>query len=211
MSDSKIFITTKARGRIPFINRNGPILRPISISVDIFNQLVKLGYQIESHDKENITIDTDGNRVLITEATFVAATETDVVEVVSQPAPIPFEPNPVSIPDEKQLEAPVVVAESFVEPTSDKEEVTTEETSEKEEEVAEETSASEIQEEEHELPVFDEETYRSWTKAAILEYLTSAEAFLPEEVFASLSKKNKEDLLIIVKEYIIDVANSQEE
>lgn len=207
MSDSKIFITTKARGRIPFINRNGPILRPISISVDIFNQLVNLGYQIESHDKENITIDTDGNRVLITEATFVAATETDVVEVVSQPAPIPFEPNPVSLPDEKQLDAPVVVAESFVEPASDKEEVKTEETSEKEEE----TSDSEIQEEEHELPVFDEETYRSWTKAAILEYLTSAEAFLPEEVFASLSKKTKEELLVIVKEYIIDVANSQEE
>ena len=113
---NKVKVTIKKRGRIPYIG-NGPVIKPIYISTEIYDTLVKMGYPVERVD----TVVPFVNKLKV-EETEEVNTEEEVLEEETT--------------EEVELNEETTEEEKSEEKTTE-EEVLEEETSEDEEVVAE--------------------------------------------------------------------------
>ncbi|BDH16433.1 MAG: hypothetical protein [Bacteriophage sp.] len=188
MADETLFITVNSFARIPFININGPISTPIAVSKTVYENLVKMGYNIEVHDSRSsldnevkiedtsVTVETE-----LAEETDVDTTNTNAVEA----SPVVLSEKITTIDEPKELSTVVMKAEDL----------------ETEDEVVEEvTEASE------ELAVYELSVYKKWNISKLISYLESAKDYLDEETFNSLQGMSKTELLDVVKEKIIPMA-----
>lgn len=75
---NKVKVTIKKRGRIPYIG-NGPVIKPIYISTEIYDTLVKMGYPVERVD----TVVPFVNKLKV-EETEVVNTDEEVLEEATE-------------------------------------------------------------------------------------------------------------------------------
>jgi hypothetical protein len=190
-----VYVTIKSAGRIPFLNRSGPVSRPISISRTHYDTLKALGYEITIHEKENVSIDrVTGIRVAITADNFEPHTAGTYIEVdTTEPSPalVPPTMNEVTVDEPKQLEG---IAEPEVEEADVEEDVKEDEGSP----VDEDAEAG--------IDVYDMEVYKTYTKAQLVTYLRKVEEYLTPEAIAELPSANKIRLLEIVEKEIVNAA-----
>lgn len=204
MSDVSVFVTIKSGGVIPFLNRRGPISRPISISRNHYEVLKGLGYEIVLHEKQNVVTDrVTGVRKVVTLDNFEPHQEGDFIDVDTT------EPSASLTPPEMNTVTPEVptqlddVEEPEEDAVTDSEEGadTAEDPPEADAEGSDEETADG-----DELDVYDMEVYKSWTKAQLSTYLRKAEEHLTPESIQELATANKTRLLEIVEKEIVEVA-----
>lgn len=188
MSNETLFITVNSFARIPFININGPISTPIAVSKTVYENLVKMGYNIEVHDSRSslnnetkvedtsVTVETK-----LAEETEVDTTNTNVLEV----SPVTLSEKITTVDEPKELSTVAIKAEDL----------------EKEDEVVEETTETS-----EELAVYELSVYKKWNISKLISYLESAKDYLDEETFNSLQGMSKTELLDVIKEKIIPMA-----
>lgn len=200
-----VLVTIKSIGRIPFLNRQGPISSPISIAKDTYDTLKSMGYQMVLHDKAEVTIDRNtGKRVAITNDNFVPHSEGTFIEVDTtepEPALVPVTENQGTVTEVVQIPHS---EESEETDTTDEELSNDEDSNTEEEETGHPDENSD--EESTDIDVFDIEVYKTWTKAQLLTYLRKAEEYLPADVVTELASANKNRLLEIVEKEIIAAA-----
>lgn len=164
-----VFVTINSARRIPFLNASGPINTPISVLKTVVAQLKALGYPVKEHPY--VGINASGNREILTEESFIARQEGQIVDAVTtDPAPalIPSDvtdaPAPVSdvviveqpeeLEDEDTEESEN--AEKEVDETADT--VESEETSDQEEPAATDTTDEVVEEEPADTTTAEETT-----------------------------------------------------
>lgn len=204
MSDACVFVTIKTGGVIPFLNRRGPISRPISISYNHYEILKGLGYEIVLHEKQNVVTNREtGERKVVTLDNFEPHQEGDFIDVdTTEPSAaltppemntvipeVPTQLDDVEEPEEDAVADSEEGAGTAEDPPEDSGEGTEEETADGEE-----------------LDVYDMEVYKSWTKAQLSTYLRKAEEHLTPETVQELATANKTRLLEIVEKEIVEVA-----
>jgi hypothetical protein len=196
-----VYVTIKSTGRIPFLNRSGPVSRPISIAKAVYDTLKSLGYEMTVHEKENVSVDSvTGVRVAITADNFVPHTEGTYIDVdTTEPSPalVPPTMNEVTVDEPKQLDG---IPEPEVEETD------VDGTEEDTEEEGEESVEDADTDPEAGIDVYDMEVYKTYTKAQLVTYLRKAEEYLSDEAIAELPSANKVRLLEIVEKEIVNAA-----
>ena len=187
--EKSLMVTIDSTQRIPFINKRGPIVRPIALNEQVVNDLRKLGYRVTVHSTENVGIDHQGNRYIVNPADFVAAEQGEPVVITNVETPEPFA-NPLEdlVPQEP-------TEHTVVEPVQEEviEEVTTEATPETEEEV-----------EEEELDLLSLEEYSKWSIKRLRTLVTvDLKDYVSEEEIALVTEtKEKDDVLRVIAKVI---------
>lgn len=172
-----VFVTIQTDRDIPYINVRGPISYPLALPREVVENLKTLGYGVVEHPRENIKVNVLGQRVLVDG------------EVTEEPE-VPVEPTE----PEETPEQPEETPEQETEGSEEEEEVVTEP----------ETLSAPEEEEEEEFHIFDEEEYASWANSRLIEYIESAIDAGLIEPQGSLKSKNKEALLTIIRENLLD-------
>ena len=192
-----VFVTIKSDGRIPFINRSGPITAPISLSRTIAASLKALGYAVIEHKAEDVAIDSNtSKRRLVSVEDFVAATPADEVNVDSNEQPVVVSPAaPAYVPN--MVATDVVNAPITTDSGADADDA---------EGVDASSESSDGAEESDELAVYPLDTYKGWTKKKRHEYLVAASSLLPPDVAEKLDDMSTAELLSTIEKYIVNAA-----
>ena len=187
MADETLFITVNSFARIPFININGPISTPIAVSKTVYDNLVKMGYNVEVHDSRS-SLDNDVKvedtstvvETELTKETKVDTTNTNAVET----SPVTLSEKITTIDEPKELSTVAI----------------------KDDELEEDQNVEETTEVSEELAVYELSVYKKWNISKLISYLESAKDYLDEETFNSLQGMSKTELLDVIKEKIIPMA-----
>ena len=190
--EKSLMVTIDSTQRIPFINKRGPIVRPIALTEQVVNDLRKLGYRVTVHSTENVGIDHQGNRYIVNPADFVAAEQGEPVVITNEETPEPFA-NPLEDlvpqePTEHTVVEPIV--ETPVEIT---------------EEVVVETEESPVVEEtEEELDLLSLEEYSKWSIKRLRTLVTvDLKDYVSEEDIALVTEsKEKDEVLAVIAKVI---------
>lgn len=190
--EKSLMVTIDSTQRIPFINKRGPIVRPIALTEQVVNDLRKLGYRVTVHSTENVGIDHQGNRYIVNPADFVAAEQGEPVVITNEETPEPFA-NPLEDlvpqePTEHTVVEPIV--ETPVEIT---------------EEVVVETEESPVVEEtEEELDLLSLEEYSKWSIRRLRALVTvDLKDYVSEEDIALVTEsKEKDEVLAVIAKVI---------
>lgn len=195
-----VFVTIKSVGRIPFINRSGPITTPISLSRTIAASLKALGYAVIEHKAEDVAIDSNtSKRRLVSVEDFVAATPADEVNVDSNEQPVVVTPAaPAYVPN--MVATDVVNAPIATDSGADADDA------DDTEGVDASSESSDGAEESDELAVYPLDTYKGWTKKKRHEYLVAASSLLPPDVAEKLDDMSTAELLSTIEKYIVNAA-----
>ena len=190
--EKSLMVTIDSTQRIPFINKRGPIVRPIALTEQVVNDLRKLGYRVTVHSTENVGIDHQGNRYIVNPADFVAAEQGEPVVITNEETPEPFA-NPLEdlVPQEPTEHTVVEpIAETPVEIT---------------EEVVVETEESPVVEEtEEELDLLSLEEYSKWSIKRLRTLVTvDLKDYVSEEDIALVTEsKEKDEVLAVIAKVI---------
>ena len=198
--EKSLMVTIDSTQRIPFINKRGPIVRPIALTEQVVNDLRKLGYRVTVHSTENVGIDHQGNRYIVNPADFVAAEQGEPVVITNEETPEPFA-NPLEdlVPQEPTEHTVVEPTEhTVVEPIVETPvEIT--------EEVVVETEESPVVEEtEEELDLLSLEEYSKWSIKRLRTLVTvDLKDYVSEEDIALVTEsKEKDEVLAVIAKVI---------
>lgn len=191
--EKSLMVTIDSTQRIPFINKRGPIVRPIALTEQVVNDLRKLGYRVTVHSTENVGIDHQGNRYIVNPADFVAAEQGEPVVITNVETPEPFA-NPLEdlVPQEPTehtvvepiVETPVEITEEVV--------------------VETEESPVVVEETEEELDLLSLEEYSKWSIKRLRTLVTvDLKDYVSEEDIDLVTEsKEKDEVLAVIAKVI---------
>ena len=180
-----VLITVTNIQRIPFLNITGPIAKPVAVSRTVADNLKTLGFNVIEHESRDVISPMN----TLVEPEEVVTTDLD--PTVEDTDPSPLLPQPTELPE--NLQVLDGTKEVYAEETVEEEQ---EETSEDEEETAEG----------EELAVYELSVYKKWKVDKLLKYLETAKEYLSEETYESLPSLTKAELLKVIEEEIIPMA-----